>query len=152
MILPPSSHNLRKHGDSQAVVQAAFLLLSILFFIAAKLKDSPVMPAEVYGEWVVSIDAEAWAVSIMLASVVYILGIIVNGNWRWSPLLRLIGAGWHVLTLGAFTVGSGAATYGDSFALGCLVFALVHLFFCYWNASDLWRAIKTGGGFWTLKH
>lgn len=148
MILPPSSLNLRRHGDSQTVLQGAFLLLSILFFIAAKLKDSPLMPAEVYGEWVVSIPAEAWAISIMLASVIYILGIIVNGNWRWSPLLRLIGAGWQILTLGAFTIGSGAAAYGDSFALGCLVFGLVHAMFFVWNVGDLWRAIKVGGEFW----
>jgi hypothetical protein len=152
MILPPSSHNLRKHGDSQQVVQEAFLLLAVLFFVAAKLKDGPVMPEAIYGEWVVSIDAEAWAVSIMLASVVYLVGIIINGNWRWSPAFRLIGATWHVFTLGAFTVGSGAALYGDSFALGCFVFALVHLRFAYWNMCDLWRAIKAGGEFWTRKH
>ena len=148
MILPPSSRNLRRHGDSQTVVQGAFLLLSILFFIAAKMKESPVMPAEVYGEWVVSIPAEAWAISIMLASVTHILGIIVNGNWRWSPALRVAGVTWQILTLGAFTIGSGAAVYGDSFALGCLVFALVHGLFLYWNLGDLWRAIKVGGEFW----
>ena len=152
IISPPSSQNLRKHGDSQAVVQGAFLLLAILFFIAAKLKDRPVMPAEVYGDWVVSIDAEAWAASIMLASVVYIVGIVVNGNWRWSPALRVVGALWHVFTLGAFTIGSGAAIYGDNFALGCFVFMLVHGMFVYWNACDLWRAIKAGGAFWTQKH
>lgn len=152
MLSPPSSYNLRKHGDSQTVMQEAFLLLAILFFVAAKLKDTPVMPAAVYGEWVVSIDAEAWAVSIMLASVVYIVGIVVNGNWRWSPALRLIGAVWHVFTLGAFTIGCSPAAYGDSFALGCAVFGLVHLRFAWWNMCDLWRAIKAGGALWTQKH
>lgn len=102
------------------------------------------MPAEVYGEWVTSFKAETWAISLMLASFVYLLGIIINGSWKWSPALRLTGAGWHTITLGLFTVGSSAAPYGDPFALATAIFACVHAWFCWLNIMDLRRAVRNG--------
>ena len=88
MFLPPWSRNLRKHGDSQFVVQIACLVLSILFHIRATLQETPIMPAEVYGAWITEYPAEWWAQAIMTASTIYIVGIIINGNWRWSPILK----------------------------------------------------------------
>lgn len=140
--LPPASLNLRRHGDSQTVFQWAFLVMAIAFYLAAKAKETPVMPAEVYGDWVTSFQAETWAISLMLASTIYLCGIIINGSWKWSPVLRLIGAGWHTTTLGLFCVGSAQATYGDPFALATAVFGVVHGWFCWLNIMDLRRAVE----------
>lgn len=141
----PHSINLKRHGDSQSVVQYAFLALSFFFLLAAFASPDPVMPAEVYGEWVVSFPAEAWAISIFLASSVYLMGISINGASLFSPFLRLAGAGWHAVTLSAFCVGSFGAKYGDFFALSTGVFALVHVWFVTLNIADAARAVLRSG-------
>jgi hypothetical protein len=106
------------------------------------MKDTPVMPAEVYGVWVTSFPAESWATSLMLASAVYLAGIMINGTWKWSPLLRLTGAAWHTITLGMFSVGSAQAQFGDLFSLATAIFAAIHAWFCWLNIMDLRRAVE----------
>lgn len=140
--LPPASLNLRRHGDSQTVLQLFFLALAVLCYIAAKAKHSPVMPAEVYGEWVTSYPAENWAVSLMLASAVYLAGILINGTWKWSPALRLIGAAWHTITLGMFSIGSSEAQFGDVFSLATALLMGINGWFCWLNIMDLRRAVQ----------
>jgi hypothetical protein len=141
VFLPPWSANLRKHGDSQLVMQWCTLGLSALFYGRAVASDGQVMPAEVYGEWVTHYPAEWWALLIMGASTVYIVGILINGHWRWSPVFRVIGAGAHVTVMAAFVVGAIGATYGDFFVLICLVMGLQHAVFLAWNLIDMSRAI-----------
>lgn len=137
---PSISRGLQKHGDSQQVVQLMMLGIAIMFWIAAKLRDTPVMRADTYGVWVTSFDAEVWAASIMVASFVFLMGIIINGEWRWSPALRLAGAVWHVLTLTAFCVGAFGTANGDPVVMMSAGALGVHLWFVAVNAGDLRRA------------
>jgi hypothetical protein len=140
VFLPPWSQNLRKHGDSQMVMQWCTLSLSILFHLVATLQNGQVMPAEVYGYWITHYPAEWWARAIMAASTLYIVGILINGNWRWSPALRVIGAAGHVIIMSAFVIGAWGATFGDFFVLICLVMGVAHAVFLCWNLGDLTRA------------
>lgn len=146
MFLPPWSLNLRKHGDSQLVMQWCTLGLSVLFGLRAVLSEGQIMPAEVYGEWVTEYPAEWWAILIFASSVIYILGIVINGHWRWSPVLRVIGAASHVTVMAAFVRGAADATFGDFFVLICLVMGIQHAVFLAWNISDLARAIRGHDG------
>jgi len=140
---PPVSPNLKRHGDSQQVVQFAFLTIAILFWIAAVLSDGDVMRAETYGAWVVQFPAEYWAGSLVAASTLFLLGVIINGRWRFSPALRLIGAGWHTVTLSAFAIGAFTAANGDFVLISSGVFACVHAWFAALNICDL-RARRHG--------
>ena len=135
---PPVSPNLKQHGDSQQVVQFAFLGIAILFWVAATLNDSGVMRAETYGEWVVQFPAEYWAGSLVAASTLYLLGVIINGRWHYSPVLRVIGAGWHTVTLSAFAIGAYSASNGDFVLISSGVFAIVHAWFAALNICDAW--------------
>lgn len=137
---PPTSKNLRRHGDSQLVFQLMMLGIAVLFWAAAKATDHPVMPSMIYGDWVTSIDAELWASSIMLASFVYLLGIMINGEWRYSPVLRLIGAAWHVVTLTAFITGAMGSQYGDPVVMMCIGAGGVHIWFVGLNIDDVRRS------------
>ena len=141
---PYVSTNLKRHGDSQTVVQVAFLGMAVAYYVAAKQTTEPLMPANVYGEWVVSFPAEWWAISLMFASALFLAGIRINGHWRWSPALRFAGAGWHFITLTAFCVGASGAADGDFFMLSTGTFAIVHFVFLWWNARDLAAAIGRG--------
>lgn len=140
IFLPPWSKNLRKHGDSQLVMQLCTFALSVLFYLSAVTQEGAIMPAEVYGEWVTRYPAEWWALLIMGASTVYLVGIVINGHWRWSPLFRTVGAGVHVTVMAAFVRGAFGATYGDFFVLICLVMGAAHAVFLAWNITDLARA------------
>lgn len=139
-----TSPGLIKHGDSQEVVQLAFFVMAALFDVFARAVNDQIMPAEVYGKFATSIPAEYWSGSIMLASVVYLYGIKINGRWRWSPALRLLGAAWHTMTLFAFAASAVTAQYGDFFTLSCVVFGCVHLWFVWLNTCDLVLAVGYG--------
>jgi len=69
-------------------------------------------------------EAQADAMlAILAAAVLHVVGINVNGAWRWSPLLRLIGIATHALAVtylcaailrqptGAYGLPSGFVTY-----------------------------------------
>lgn len=143
--LTPASKNLRRHGDSQTVFQIMLLGMALVFWVFAKIKSVPIMDAEIYGDFVTRYPAEWWAASLMLASGAYLAGIVINGNWRWSPALRLIGAGWHVATMALFVVGGMNAVHGDVIMIWGASILVVHLFFVAWNIGDLCRAVRYGG-------
>lgn len=139
--LPPASKNLRRHGDSQVVFQIMLLGMALVFWVFAKVNDNPIMAPEIYGDFVTRYPAEWWAASLMLASGAYLAGIMINGNWRWSAAMRLIGAIWHVLTMALFVWGGMGAKHGDVIMIWGASILIVHLFFTGWNAADLWRAV-----------
>ena len=138
----PASQNLRRYGNVQVFVQAHFLVMGIAFWIVAKALDVAVMSTRVYGEFIGQFPAEWWAGSIILASGTFLAGIIINGNWRWSVCLRLVGATWHVLTLSAFAHGGAAGgAVGGALVLGLVAFA-----------DDLWAKFTAFADwlvFWT---
>ena len=81
----------------------------------------------------------------MAASTAYLLGVIINGKWRWSPVLRVAGASWHVITLAAFVLSAFGAEFGDFMVLASGVFCGVHTVFLWWNIRDMLDAV-TGYG------
>lgn len=139
--LPPASKNLRRHGDSQTVFQIMLFGMALVFWAFAKVKSGPIMSPEIYGDFVTQFDAELLAASLMIASGVYIAGIVVNGQWRWSSALRLTGALWHVCTMGLFVSGGMEARHGDVIMIWGTSILIVHLLFASWNIGDLWRAV-----------
>jgi hypothetical protein len=141
---PPLSSNLKRHGDSQEVISWWLLLMASLFWAMARLTDRPIMEPDDYGHWVTQFPAEYWAWSLMVASTVFLLGVIINGNWRWSPLLRLIGAGWHLITLVTFSAGAWWETGGNFITIAAGSLAAVHLVFVWWNTCDLAAGVRRG--------
>lgn len=141
---PRASRNLRRHGNAQITHQYALLAMSFAFWARAVSTTDPVMSPDVYGYWVTSFAAEFWAASIMLACAVYIAGIYINGNWRWSPVLRLFGAGWHVFTMGAFCVGAASVGH-DAMMMISATFCGLHIWFTAINFSDLIGSILRWG-------
>ena len=76
--------------------QVAFACLA-LFYGAAFLAVSGVLgmtavsPAD-YGETAVSFEIEAMAGMQLSGALMMITGLMINGRWRWSALVRLCGA------------------------------------------------------------
>jgi hypothetical protein len=65
------------------------------------------------------------AQAMVLASFVHALGVRINGQWRWSPALRLAGMAAHVAILGwlAWIAAAGSsATWTYGWITGALAF------------------------------
>jgi hypothetical protein len=136
-VKPYASRNLIKHDDSQEVVQIVFILIACLFWAASALTTEPMMPANVYGDYVVTINASVWAFGIAAACTLYLVGIYINGSWRWSPALRLTGALAHGSILSLFSISASTAADGDFLVVAAGVFAGLYAWFAFLNLSDL---------------
>jgi hypothetical protein len=143
-LAPPVAPMLRRYRSLQLGWCLPFLAISSLFWAGAHFSDEPMMPAEVYGEWVVSSPAEWWALSIMAGCASWLVGILINGDWRWSPFLRLIGTTWQVCTLGAFAIGSIGTQFGEIVSTGGAVFAVAHIFAVRWAIVDCAFVVREG--------
>jgi len=139
----PASRSLRRFGGIQAFVQMHFLVMGLAFWLVARSFDTPIMDAEVYGPFIGSYPAEWWAASVILASFLFMAGITINGRWRWSAGLRLLGAFWHVLTLSAFAHGGWTAPQGLHLLIWACVALSMHLFLLWWNLGDFSQAIRS---------
>jgi len=139
------SRNLRKYGQYQLGLQIFLAVVALAFCFAAAVMDGPVMDPEIYGPMVTSIKAEWWSWPILAHCVVYILGIKINGNWRWSPALRAYGALFHMITLSFLALGSFTTKHLDPFAVQTAMAAVCCGWFFCLNVADLYRAILRKG-------
>lgn len=64
------------------------------------------MTGQVYGRMAVAFEAEGWAAALAGAALLTLFGISINGAWRWSPLLRIVGTALLLLMLTALTVSA----------------------------------------------
>lgn len=136
MIPPYRSPALKRWGAAQAGFGWFNMTVGALFWGFAKWVDHMVMPAEVYGDIVTGIPAETWAWSIMSAQFLLLLGVIINGAWRWSPILRCLGSFASIGIFGSFTYS--AAIGGEVFfVLCCGVMALTYVTLFMLNFYDL---------------
>lgn len=138
-------HNLMKWKQAQTTVQALLFWAGAWFWVAGSV-GMGAMPADIYGADVASVPVTAWAGSILAASTVYLLGILINGNWRWSAAMRLFGAAFHVAVFTAFLASAMQAEAGVlicSFGSG---FALLNAWAVWLNLIDLIGAVRRWNG------
>ena len=138
------SKNLKRFGKEQQIIQALMLLMAAIYCIAAATMDGPVMDPKVYGDLVTSVNAEWWSWPIFIASMVYLLGIWINGNWRWSPALRVAGSLYHAVTLALFSYMAFGVSAVNPFVVTSGLLSVTNLVFLGWNLGDLSRAILRG--------
>lgn len=136
MIPAYRSPALKRWGAAQAAFGWFNMIVGCLFWGFAKWVDHMVMPEEVYGKIVTGIPAEWWADAIMLSQTVLLLGVVINGAWRWSPVLRCVGTFVSIGIFGSFTYS--AATGGEVFfVLCCGVMGLTYVALFMLNFYDL---------------
>lgn len=71
-------------ASSQAIIAGLLLI--------GELSGITTMSPSVYGNLAYQVEAETWAWAFMITSMIYMLGIHINGRWKWSPSLRLVAA------------------------------------------------------------
>ena len=70
------------------------------------------MPAEVYGP-AVAIPAALWSGLILFANATWLFGLYINGRWRYSPVVRLLGVSGNLFFFSLFFATSAMAPVGD---------------------------------------
>lgn len=125
--------------------QVAFAVLALFYgaaFLAISgiLGMSAVSPAD-YGETAVSFEIEAMAGMQLSGALLMISGLLINGRWRWSALVRLCGALVVVGLCGLLAWSAGSAPNGWPVAIYCTGFMCFGCVICWWNLVDFRAAI-----------
>ena len=83
-----------------------------------------------------------WFVHILVASIIHMIGVKINGHWRWSPFVRLIGSSINAVFFCLFIGGYTIEQFGPlevAFGSG---FAIMYIWFIMLNIGDTVRAVK----------
>jgi len=137
-----ASKNVRRYGQYQLGASAIVGWGAAQFTYIALTNDTIMMSPDSYGSWVTHFQAEWWSIPILLASIMHVMGVKINGCWRWSPLIRLIGCLVNFALFMAFIIGSGHSTLGDPMVAFGSGFAILYVWFIMLNIGDLAQSVK----------
>lgn len=82
---------------------------------------------------------DALGLVIVFAAILHATGIRINGRWRWSPVLRAIGMGIHLLVMCFLTLVLSSSAL-ISYVSVCLSLFMLYGF-CN-TLQDTWRAMQ----------
>lgn len=131
----PISPMVKRRGVAMLDYSALSFGIGMLFWMVAKWKDAAIMDPKMYGEVATGIPAEWWAGAIMAFSSLTIVGIIINGHWKWSPVLRFIGMFFGFVVYSTFAWSAWGAM--DAFTLICAPAAALFLWYTILCAVDM---------------
>lgn len=128
----------------------AFSALALFYgfaFFGAAIAGWNAMIPDQFGELAVSGEVEAWAGLQLCSAMLLALGLLINGRWRWSPLLRMIGAGFITLICGLLAYSASTASEGVAFFVYCSGFCAHGALVTWWNLVDLRSAMMWGADY-----
>lgn len=125
--------------------QWAFALMAFYFgvmFLMASwvLGMSAVAPTD-YGDLATSFEIKAMAGVQMAGAMAVLMGLLINGHWRWSALLRLSGCSVIVALCLMLAASSFMAENGWPVGIYCTGFAGFGLAVAWWNLVDFRAAV-----------
>jgi len=138
-----TAFKLSRHKSTQAAFGLLALFYGFAFFGAAIAGWNAMLPQQ-FGEISVSGEVEAWAGVQLSASVMLALGLLINGRWRWSAVLRMVGAGFITLICGILSYSAFSAPEGVAFTIYCAGFCGFGAIVTWWNLVDLRSAMLWG--------
>lgn len=134
-----------RHKSAQIAFGALALYYGFAFFGAAIFGWDAMRPDQL-GELAVSGEVEAWAGLQLSASVILALGLLINGRWRWSAGLRMLGTGFITLICAILSYSAATAPAGTAFMIHCAGFSVFGAVVTWWNLVDLRSAMLWGAG------
>lgn len=137
------SFKLSRHKSAQSAFSILALFYGFSFFGAA-IAGWDAMQPDQFGALAVEGEVEAWAGLQLCASVVLALGLLVNGRWRWSAGLRMVGAGIISALCSVLAYSASTASEGVAFFIYCTGFATFGSVVTWWNLVDLRSAMLWG--------
>lgn len=136
------SKSLHQYGQYQKCVQICTFIISSLLCLRAELTETYVLPPSTYGNVVTSVAAEYWCYPLMVSSLIYLVGIQVNGLQWWTPYARMFGAVFQSVILGTFFVLTFDLLSLDTTMIVAGIGASANLFFSKKIAGDICISLK----------
>jgi len=91
------------------------------------------------------------ALLILFSGVIHALGIRVNGSWRWSPALRVIGMAAHASAMTWLALSAFVATFGSLHGVASGVVTYGPLAWAFWClAWGAWHDLKRSLALWRI--
>ena len=129
---------------SAQVMYAVLCLYYGLAFMLAGLAGMTAMEPDDYGTLAVSYEIEAMAGVQLFAATLLMMGIILNGRWKWSPAVRMGSALCLAGLCGFLSYSAFPAPNGWPVGIYCSGFAMAGLIVAWWGLVDL-RAVQKWG-------
>lgn len=139
---------MSRRREGQIDFALTFFMAAIVFWISVQVGTFQ-MDASVYGAAVVAIPAELWSGLILFANATWLFGLYINGRWRWSPFVRLLGIVSNLLFFSIFTLASKPGATGDTVTIFSAVFALMTI---RYTVLTLRECVSAVGGFLWMRH
>lgn len=97
-----------------------------------------------YWVWPDQAEQKLVGLAFLTAGIIHAIGVNLNGSWRWSPALRVVGLALHTgLMARIFWAGAWQEPYGvTSGGITYLPFVLVFGFFAFAAFRDLIQSLR----------
>ena len=102
------------------------LLCGTAFLVWSTLHPSAMRPTE-YGRWAYDIDAVIWSSIFIVLPGMVAYGCHINGDWRWSPALRLVGLILLFMAFGFLAISAAFSGGGSVVVVFGVLFFMRHL-------------------------
>jgi len=139
-----TAYKLARHKG----VHVAFAILALFYgfaFFALAVSGWNLMLPNQFGDLAVSGEVEAWAGMQLCGSLFMAFGLLINGRWRWSPALRLVGSGIVAALTSVLAYSASTATEGAAFMVYCSGFSALGWFVSFCALVDFRAALFWGG-------
>lgn len=136
-------YKMARFKQWQVVLATQALATSIIMFALGSLGWTAMDPAQ-YGGMAVSFEIEDMAGLQMCGAAMLACGLLINGRWRWSPALRLLGAAIVTPICVMLAFSAAMAPDGWPITVYLAVFASTLSPLLWWNLVDLRAAIWWG--------
>lgn len=141
-----TAYKLARHKGIHVAFTALALFYGFAFFALAVSGWNLMYPQQ-FGDLAVSGEVEAWAGMQLCGSLFMAFGLLINGRWRWSPALRLVGSVIVAALTSVLSYSASTASEGAAFMVYCSGFSTLGWFvsFCalvdfraalFWGADD----------------
>ena len=134
---------MARYKQWQIVLTIQALSTSIIFFALGSLGWTAMDPGQ-YGGIAVSFEIEDMAGLQMCGAAMIACGLMINGRWRWSAALRLVGVLIVMPLLLGLAYSAGMAANGWPVTVYLLVFTATMAPLVWWNLVDVRAAIWWG--------
>jgi len=140
-----TAFKLARHKGAQTAFAALALFYGFAFFAFA-IAGFQAMASDTYGDAAVAGEVEAWAGLQLSGAMMLTIGLLINGRWRWSAVLRFAGAGTVAALCVVLALSAISAPAGWPIALYCAGFGGYGALVAWWGLVDLRAAMLWGAG------
>lgn len=138
-----TAYKLARHKGVHVAFTAMALFYGFAFFTLAASGVNMMFPDQ-FGDLAVSGEVEGWDGMQLCGSLFMAFGLLINGRWRWSPALRLVGSVIVAALTSVLAYSASTASEGAAFMVYCGGFSALGWFVSFCALVDFRAALMWG--------